>query len=259
MMPELSGQEIKRVLFEVIREFLNRDVSFQQNSTLREAVVRLKISGTSQEQALLTLWYDLFRQGLLAWGFNLTNPDPPFCHLTESGHEVLRHLSRDPYNPDGYLKHLLSYCSLSDIANSYIQEALMTYAANCLKATSVMVGCASEAIILDLRDAIIARLNTLGRTVSNNLIDWRIKNVIKQIQEELDRQKINMPRPLPEEYESYFTAFVGQIRLARNEAGHPSNIDPVAPETVHASLLIFPELARLAHSLKNWINSPLFK
>jgi len=41
----------------------------------------------------------------------------------------------------------------------------------------------------------------------------------------------------------------------RNEAGHPSNIDPVTYDTVHASLLIFPELANLVNELSMWITS----
>ena len=45
-----------------------------------------------------------------------------------------------------------------------------------------------------------------------------------------------------------------QIRMARNEAGHPKSIDAVTPETVHASLLIFPELAKLCHELRSWIS-----
>jgi hypothetical protein len=34
--------------------------------------------------------------------------------------------------------------------------------------------------------------------------------------------------------------------------GHPVSVDPVTPDTVHASLLIFPELATLAEALFQW-------
>ena len=42
-----------------------------------------------QEQALLTQFYELFRTGYLAWGMNLSNPDPPFFHITEQGTNAL--------------------------------------------------------------------------------------------------------------------------------------------------------------------------
>ncbi len=39
--------------------------------------------------------------------------------------------------------------------------------------------------------------------------------------------------------------------------GHPTSVEPVTPDTVHASLLIFPELARLANSLAHWVANDL--
>lgn len=116
-----------------------------------------------------------------------------------------------------------------------------------------MVGGAAESIILELRDILVARIGALGRTPSKDLQDWRIKRVPDALKKELDTQKNSMPGK--EAYEAYWPAFTQQIRAARNDVGHPSSIDPVTPETVHASLLIFPELARLAVELRSWIST----
>ena len=35
------------------------------------------------QQAILTCWHDLFRDGALSWGYDLDNPDPPFFHIPE--------------------------------------------------------------------------------------------------------------------------------------------------------------------------------
>ena len=35
------------------------------------------------QQAILTCWHDLFREGALSWGYDLDNPDPPFFHIPE--------------------------------------------------------------------------------------------------------------------------------------------------------------------------------
>lgn len=64
-----------------------------------------------------------------------------------------------------------------------------------------------------------------------------------------------MPYALAESFEQYWPAFTGQIRNVRNDAGHPKSIEPVTYETVQASLLIFPELARLIQNLITWISS----
>jgi len=57
---------------------------------------------------------------------------------------------------------------------------------------------------------------------------------------------------LRDRFDMYWSGFAGQLRSVRNDAGHPVSVDPVTPDTVHASLLIFPELASLAEALFRW-------
>ncbi len=40
----------------------------------------------------------------------------------------------------------------------------------------------------------------------------------------------------------------------RNDASHFQSIDPVTPESVHAALLIFPDLAKLVADLERLVN-----
>jgi hypothetical protein len=249
-----GGHTIRAVLLDVVNEFSRREHNFQSRAVLQEAWRRLQLSNVSGgDQALLTAFYDLFRTGHVSWGYDIANPDPPFMHLTEQGRRTLEHLSRDPANPDGYLAHLLSTTVLNSVADSYIREALRTYNADCFRATAVMVGAAAESIVLELRDVLVARITALGRTPARALNDWRVRRVLEALQSELNSQSSSMPNR--EAYEAYWPAFTQQIRAARNEAGHPSSIDPVTPETVHASLLILPELARLAEELRGWVQT----
>lgn len=256
-MNQITGQKMKQVLFEVIEEFSKKGPGFfQSGSILHESANRLGIlRNQSQEQALLTLWNDLFRQGLLSWGYDLSNADPPFCHITDHGRESLATISRDPANPDGYFAYLRANTSLNSIAASYVEEALKSYNTNCHRACAVMIGCAAESLSLELRDELVAKLQSLSRTVPRNLNDWRIRTVMQAIQRELDLQKANLPQNLREDYESYWPAFTQQIRSVRNDAGHPSSIVSVTSDSVHASLLIFPQLAILSLQLKEWISN----
>ena len=48
-----------------------------------------------------------------------------------------------------------------------------------------------------------------------------------------------------------------QMRLARNDAGHPVSTDPVTHETVHAALLLFLEFAGLVTDLNVWVSASL--
>lgn len=254
-MPELSMRE---VLLDIIRNSLttSSDGHLQQSTTLREAAQQLSISshGSNRdaEQALLTEWYDLFRTGVLAWGFNLMNPDPPFFHPTERGRKILERVARDPSNPAAYLRHLTSVTRIGDVTKSYLVEGLNCYAAGFHKAAAVMVGAAAESVILDLRDVVTERLKSLNRPVPRELSDLQIRPVTKALAKVFDAIDRKTHRELRERFEMYWAGLSGQIRNVRNDAGHPTSIDPVTLDTVHASLLIFPELATLAEALSKW-------
>jgi hypothetical protein len=244
--------EMRSTVLLVIAELQGRyGGNLQSGSVLGTASERLNIRfNTEAEQALLTVFGDLFRTGYLAWGYNLANPSPPFFHTTELGRRALQNLSRDPGNPDGYLKHLDSVTQVTPLARSYLEEALSCYVGDLPKAAAVMVGGAAESLVLEVRGALVARLNQLGRVPPKNLQDWRIKTVVDAIYGILVQHKSSVPRW--DTVEGYWPAYIQQIRAARNEAGHPSSIAPITIDTVHASLLIFPELARLAVELRTW-------
>ncbi len=229
------------------------------DSVLNAAARRLGIAQgrTDLEQAILTQWSELFRTGLLAWGLNLSNPNAPSFHRTERGRQVLANLTRDPSNPAGYLRHLNSVARLDPITHSYLSEALDCYVAGFFKAAAVMTGAAAESIVLNLRDSTVEKLASLGRQAPRGMSDWKVKTISDSLHQFLSGNKAKFTRALQEEFAAYWTAFMQQIRATRNEAGHPTSIDPVTSDAVHASLLIFPELAKLANSLDLWVKNDL--
>jgi hypothetical protein len=141
------------------------------------------------------------------------------------------------------------------VTDSYITEALNTFNAACFKATAVMVGAAAESLVLAVRDALVTRLQALGQAVPADLTDWRVKRVLSSLETMITAKRNSLPAPLFERFEANWPAFTHQIRTARNEAGHPVTVEPVTAEEVHASLLIFPELATLANQVQEWIRA----
>jgi len=172
-MSEPVKQTIREVLLAEIRA-LESTCDLQQ-ATVLQAAAR-KFQGYDQ-QAILTQWGELFRTGLLAWGLNFANPDPPRFHLTEQGAKVLENSTRDPSNPAGYLRHLNSIATLDQVAMSYLKEGLDCYAAGLYKAAAVMIGAAAESVILDLRNTTVKKLASLGGSVPKKMQDWQIKTV----------------------------------------------------------------------------------
>ena len=252
---DMKGIDIRAMVLDVVDELARKYDNLQAGGVLQEASRRLPRHDRTVERGLLTVFYDLFRTGYLSWGHDLPNPSPPFFHVTALGRQALALRSRDPANPDGYLAHLRARASVGPVTDSYVTEALNTFNAACFKATAVMFGAAAESLVLGVRDALVARLQALGQPVPADLTDWRVKRILASLETMITAKRAALPVPLFERFEANWPAFTHQIRTARNEAGHPVAVDPVTPEEVHASLLIFPELATLAKQLQAWIST----
>jgi len=255
-MPIINDQDVRTALLEVIQDLnpQNSMQNLQANSILQAAVDRLGIvRDNTQEQMLLTEWHGLFRTGYMAWGYNIENPSPPFCHVTARGEQALENLTRDPSNPNGYMQHLNAIAVIDDICTSYLSEALECYVAGLYKASAVMIGAAAESTILELRDATVKKIQEESGGLPRGIDDWRIRSIVNALKSFFDEKKKHFGKEVKEEYEAYWAAFTQQIRAVRNDVGHPSSIDPITPDTVHASFLIFPELVSLANKLNNWV------
>src|SRR5437016_1778312 len=123
----MQGANIRQTLLEVVDETYRMTLessvptSMEQDPILNETVKRLGGSMTTDDgRALLVQCHDIFRVGLLCWGYDLTNPDPQSCHVTLQGRRALAHVSRDPSNPDGYLAYLATRSRLNTVASSYV-------------------------------------------------------------------------------------------------------------------------------------------
>jgi hypothetical protein len=255
-MPLINGHDVRTVLLEVIQEKnpANANQTLQSGSILQEAVTRLKIHRNKEnERVLLTEWNDLFRTGYMGWGSDVSNANSPFCHVTSRGTQALENLNRDPSNPSGYMQHLNSKAKINDVSLSYLKEGLDCYVAGSFKAAAVMIGAASESAVLELRDITAAKIQAKGDILPKGIDDWRMRTILNSLKIFFDGKKKYLGKSLREEYEAYWAAYTQQIRTVRNEAGHPLSIEPITSDIVHASFLIFPELASLAQKLRSWV------
>jgi hypothetical protein len=248
---------LRQTMLELV-EYHSRQGSgyFQSKAILNAVAEQLNaFNNPEAERAILTLWHDLLRGGLIAPGCDLANPDLPFLHLTASGRKALENVSRDPSNPDGYIAHLRANGLHDPIVTSYIKEAVLAYNATCYKSAAVMVGSATERYVVLIRDELVGGLARRSRAIVASMNDWRYKTVRDAVGAELDANRSDMPNRLRESYSAFWVPLTEQPRLYRNDAGHPQSVDPVTPEVVHSNLLIFPEFSVLAKDLVSWIQT----
>jgi hypothetical protein len=85
----IGYEALKQKVFETAKTSAKKGAGYSQQAVVLDEVasalngdayLRLDLS---LQQAILTCWHDLFREGALSWGYNLDNPDAPFFHVPE--------------------------------------------------------------------------------------------------------------------------------------------------------------------------------
>jgi len=80
---------LKQRVLTTAKECAERGAGYSQQSAVLSEVAstfggnmhtRLDID---LQEAILTCWHDLFRDGSLSWGCNLDNPGPPHFHIPD--------------------------------------------------------------------------------------------------------------------------------------------------------------------------------
>lgn len=80
---------LKQKVLEAAQECARRGPGYSQQRPVLDAVADKESGNTwtrvdlAVQQAILTCWHDLFREGVLSWGYDLDNPDTPFFHIPE--------------------------------------------------------------------------------------------------------------------------------------------------------------------------------
>jgi hypothetical protein len=86
----MSYLDLREIVFQVAEELAQKGSGWAQQGTVLAEVARRIPGGAKDDrvqQNILTCWHDLFRDGLLSWGYNLDNPDAPFYHVPESNEQ----------------------------------------------------------------------------------------------------------------------------------------------------------------------------
>jgi hypothetical protein len=87
-------EELKQKVLEAAKTCVRKGPGYAQQRPVFDLVSAEQAGGfirrldLQRQQAILTCWHDLFRDGFLSWGFDLDNPDPPFFHLPDRGEAV---------------------------------------------------------------------------------------------------------------------------------------------------------------------------
>jgi hypothetical protein len=186
------------------------------------------------------VFWDLFRQGFITLGKNVHNESWPWFRLSHDGQKRLD--SQSPYRFHSGTTYLAlvkqEVPDISDEAFVYLDEAVAAYYADCRLASCVMLGVAAEAEFLRLLSVGLAN-STHGKHFTKADKERSIRQKIMKFQSGLAA----LPKPLIEEagedLDTHLTAIQAILRVARNDAGHPTATKPPTREQVYVYLQLF--------------------
>lgn len=202
---------------------------------------RLDLNRKDRFKVIEILW-EFILQRIISPGIDDMNFKLPWIHITDFGKKFLSDEKVLPQDPEGYLKELDSEIPhLDPIAKQYVEESLQTYLVNCPLASTVMLGVASEKIILLLIDAYINAIedNTAKTRLSNKIEkSFMIKLKYDLFKADFDARKSSFPRDLIYNAEIWMEYVYHMIRNYRNDAGHPSEAK-ITRDLAFANLRLF--------------------
>lgn len=175
------------------------------------------------QNLLLEVFWNLFREGIITLGINDQNAEFPWFRVSEFGKKVLQ--NQEPY----FFQDVSTYESLvrarvpqiDATTLIYLKEAAQAFKSGCVLSSTVMIGVATEHSFLILLDTIEnnpAHLATFRKAYDERTI-LRKLNAFKKT---LDQNISLLPSKVKEDLDTNFTSIISMIRNFRNESGHPS-------------------------------------
>ena len=186
----------------------------------------------------ITYIYEQFHlllvQGIIAPGaIGNYGPNLPYFHVTEYGIKCLSTRDVLPYDVDGYLDKIRNILGVDEWLLFYVHEALRCFNANCLEASVIMLGLASEVIINKQISALTSYLGVYAPEKKEEMVNELDKNMnisnkysiyIKYF--DFIKKSITadtFKSLLPQMDKCAMTSYANFVRITRNQLAHPND------------------------------------
>jgi len=189
-------------------------------------------------------------KGVVVPGMDRHNQNWPWYRVTERGQRIIDSGSPQPYDRDGFVAHFRKTVPSADpIVDGYFIESVEAFNAGCHRASAVMLGVASEQLVLVLIESFTAAMTDGGKKSKfEKELEraWQINVRYRALKERLDLMVD--AKKLPAEYAEAVGNELGgvfeMLRRYRNTSGHPNLPGSVEADTVFLNLRTFIEYAR---------------
>lgn len=182
----------------------------------------------SNVEHILDFMNSLLHEGVIRWGLNRLNLDPPFMSITAYGCKVLANNEPTPYDPDGYLNDIKSKIALDDTSELYLTECIQTFQRGNYLSSAVMLGVSAESIFNNMYNCFISSLKSpkvaseFERLRKTSSTKRRIDLVTDTIKVKATKE---FPKEIVDNFDSKTSPILNLIRRLRNDVGHPTGIE----------------------------------
>lgn len=205
--------------------------------------------------------WELIIQGIVIPGTGIGgsagSPELPLFQVTEWGKRCLESGEFTPYDTGIYIERLKAkVIHVSPTVLRYLTESLKCFRAASYLGSAVMLGVAAETVLLSLKDAIHAALDT--QTKKNRFAVATNGRPAKRVYEEIRRRLDPLMQQISgdlgkEDITAELAGIFDLIRKTRNEAGHPTGRQ-VEREEAFALLQLFPSYCDVSYAVISWLN-----
>lgn len=205
--------------------------------------------------------WELIIQGIVIPGTGIGSgagsPELPHFQVTEWGKKCLASGEFTPYDTGKYIERLkMKVQHVGSTVILYLTESLTCFRGASYLGSAVMLGVAAETVLLSLRDAVHAALDTQAKKVRFAAdTDGRpAKRIYDEVRKRLDPLMRQISDDLgKEDITAELTGIFDLIRKTRNEVGHPTG-RKVEREEAFALLQLFPSYCDAGYAVIAWLN-----
>lgn len=247
----MDAKQLRSIVWEVLAK-----VKCEQTEHIHTEV-RNRINNQYYPKLLVSeIIWELLLQGVIAPGFNDSNLQLPFIHLTEYGKECIEAGEYIPQDKEGYLSRLQADIGrdIDDIVLLYLRESLQTFARGSYLSSVLTLGVASERCV-DLLETACAE--AISNPEKKSAFAKSIKNSGRSVKRRFDtvRELLlgqDLTPELKDALDIQLSGIFTLMRYTRNDAGHPTG-RVFDRDTAHAGLLLFPQYCKRVYDLVTYL------
>ncbi len=234
----------------IVETFARREGRLPKNQSI--VMYQEVQSDRDDNDILLEVFWDLFRQGIITLGSSAGSPAFPHFRLSRIGQQIIE--SKEVY----FFHDVLSYeqairkevPNSHDITLVYLKEAVQAFYSGCVLSCSVMLALAAEHTFLLLFEVI--EKNRFHSPTYKDVA--KQKSIIAKISKFrsilLEKDLEALPQEIAADLDTCLSGIISIIRETRTQSGHPTGTI-VHREQAFVSLRLFIPYSKKLYQLMN--------